>query len=94
MADPIPTFTHVIKELARQFPDLAYLHVTEAYGQNTTDSIDFARKIWQPRPFISAGGYNSKSAIAAADATDAAIGFGRWFISNVCLFSSPVGLYG
>lgn len=29
MKDPIPTFQYLVSEIAKRYPDLAYLHVTE-----------------------------------------------------------------
>ena len=29
MADPIPTFTYLVSQVAERHPDLAYLHVVE-----------------------------------------------------------------
>ena len=30
MKDPIPTFTYVVNQLVNLYPDLAYLHISEA----------------------------------------------------------------
>ena len=29
MKDPLPTFTHLVSEIKKRWPDLAYIHVTE-----------------------------------------------------------------
>lgn len=49
----------------------------------TAQSNDFIRKIWLPRPLISAGRYTRESAIARAEETGELTAFGRLFISNV-----------
>ncbi|KAJ1305437.1 hypothetical protein OPQ81_000447 [Rhizoctonia solani] len=93
MQDPIPTFSYVIKEISRYYSDLAYLHFIEPIveekpteGVQTveqTESNDFARTIWSPRPFLSAGGYNAKSGeVTANKYENTAVVFGRYFISN------------
>lgn len=90
MDDPVPTYTHLVKKLANDYSNLAYLHVVEPdeYTEREgfkNDSSEFIRKIWSPRPYLSASGYNPEKAIKAADANDnTAIVFGKWFISNVC----------
>ncbi|CAE6476323.1 unnamed protein product [Rhizoctonia solani] len=93
MQDPIPTFSYVINELSRRHSDLAYLHFIEptveeppTQGTQTikqTESNDFVREIWSPRPILSAGGYDSKKGEEAANKySNTAIVFGRYFISN------------
>ncbi|CCO37707.1 NADPH dehydrogenase 1 [Rhizoctonia solani AG-1 IB] len=93
MQDPIPTFSYVIKELSEKHSDLAYVHFVEPILEEAptqdiqtlkqTESNDFAREIWGPRPFLSAGGYDAKSGEEAVNKHDnSAIVFGRHFISN------------
>ncbi|KAH9945561.1 hypothetical protein B0H21DRAFT_433960 [Amylocystis lapponica] len=90
MDDPIPTFSHFVTRLAELHPDLAYLHVVDprVTGDwdnlvvNEEDSNDFIRKIWAPRPLISAGGFTREKAIASAEETGDLIAFGRLYISN------------
>ncbi len=48
-----------------------------------SQSNDFLRTLWLPRPFVSAGRYTRESAIKRADETGELIAFGRRFISNV-----------
>ena len=94
MSDPLPQFTHIVQALKDQHPDLAYLHLIEPGVAGAADadetratvhqSNDVFRKIWAPRPFITAGGFTRESAIAYADKGDI-IAFGRLFISNVRL---------
>lgn len=89
--NPIPTFSYLITELRRRFPNLGYLHMVEpgisgAVDQDLmADSNDFARAIWQPRPFIVAGRYTSETALHTAEEKGGLIAFGRWFVSNVSL---------
>ncbi|KAJ3522062.1 hypothetical protein NM688_g8929 [Phlebia brevispora] len=89
MADPIPQFGHLVKELAQGHPSLAYIHVVEprVSGQEDREvlegeSNDFIRDIWRPRPLISAGGYTRELAIEVAEKKGDLIAFGRLFISN------------
>ncbi|KAB5575479.1 hypothetical protein GE09DRAFT_990726 [Coniochaeta sp. 2T2.1] len=94
MADPVPQFTHLIRQLAGL--KLAYLHLIEARicidndvdGQVAADEkLDFAVEAWDNvSPVILAGGYTPKSASEAADVRwrdrDVAVAFGRHFIST------------
>ncbi|CAE6510173.1 unnamed protein product [Rhizoctonia solani] len=99
MEDPVPTFSYVVKELAKRHTDLAYVHFVEpvvsgdsdqrvehAYDTGSAshpDSNDFAREIWAPRTFLSAGGYKPESGEEAANKYgNTAIVFGRYFIAN------------
>ncbi|KAJ3546905.1 hypothetical protein NM688_g5465 [Phlebia brevispora] len=89
MEDPIPQFTHLVYELKRRYPSLAYLHVIEpriAGGSDVEgaadESNDFIRAIWSPRPLISAGGYTRQTALDVAETKGDLIAFGRSFISN------------
>ncbi|TFY81655.1 hypothetical protein EWM64_g2353 [Hericium alpestre] len=73
-------------------PSLAYLHFIEPRMDGSGDAFisessagsgnDFARKIWAPRPFVSAGGYDGKTARYVADRYGDIIAFGRHFIAN------------
>ncbi|KAI0702828.1 NADH:flavin oxidoreductase/NADH oxidase [Cerioporus squamosus] len=89
MKDPMPTFTYLASQVLERHPDIAYLHVVEpglagAYDAEAHqgESNDFLRKLWLPRPFISAGRYTRESAIKRADETGELIAFGRRFIAN------------
>lgn len=89
MAQPEPTFSHLVRAIKQSYPDFAYIHVTEPRVHSGEDreplpgeSNDFIREIWAPKPLISAGGYNRDLAIQVADRTDNLIAFGRMFISN------------
>ena len=91
MAGPVPTFTHLVSCLPA---DLAYLSVVESriadgYDYQEDDPVahtnDFLRKLWAPRPLISAGGYNRQLGLEVAERsrTGELIAYGRLFISNV-----------
>jgi NADPH2 dehydrogenase len=92
MADPLPTFSHVIAQIALHHPKLAYLHLVEpringnatrdASSVGTHESNDGLRALWAPRPFVRAGGFTRAGALEAAEAGDL-IAFGRLYISNV-----------
>lgn len=85
MEDPVPTFAHLIGAIRDRHPNLAYLHVAEPDGSRPTEeSNEFARELWQPRPYFSAGFHNAESGLKFADEQDVAVAYGRWFISNVC----------
>jgi NADPH2 dehydrogenase len=95
MTDPIPQFTYFVSVLKKRHPKLAYLHVIEPRVSgiedrtaDTHESNDFLREIWQPRSYISAGGYITReNAIQVAEQMGGLIAFGRMYISNVSLFT-------
>lgn len=90
MVDPIPQFTYLVKRIVEKHPNMAYLHVVEPdKGAPETESNNFLREIWGPRPFISCGDYTRETALAKADETGNLIAFGRYFISNVRILSLP-----
>lgn len=89
MQDLVPTFSYFVSEVKRKHPDLAYLHVVEPRvvidrpkKASALESNDFIRRIWAPKPLISAGGYTRESAMQTADGKGDIIAFGRYFISN------------
>ncbi|CAE6403949.1 unnamed protein product [Rhizoctonia solani] len=97
MKNPIPTFAYLVSEIAQRYPDLAYVHFIEPVASGSTGaedesrdrdtnggftSNDFARVIWQPRPFFSAGGFKPESAFLEAETKGACVVMGRYFISN------------
>ncbi|KAJ7653047.1 hypothetical protein B0H17DRAFT_1172166 [Mycena rosella] len=91
MADPLPTFSYVISQLAARHPRLAYIHLVEprVSGSLTRDtgavgkheSNDPLRALWAPRPLVRAGGFTRADALAAAE-SGALVAFGRLYISN------------
>ncbi|EPQ51522.1 NADH flavin oxidoreductase/NADH oxidase [Gloeophyllum trabeum ATCC 11539] len=90
MKDPIPTFSYFVRALRDAHPHFAYVHVTEPRVLGDLDrqaalgsSNDFIRKIWSPKPLISAGGYTRELAVEAAEKDGSLlVAFGRYFISN------------
>lgn len=92
MEDPIPQFTHLVETLKSSHPDLSYLHAVGPnvqgdvthHGAKTTDSIDFIRKIWAPKPLITAGGYTRDIVTElSAKHENELFAFGKLFIANV-----------
>jgi NADPH2 dehydrogenase len=94
MKDPVPTFSYLVGEVKKLYPDLLYLHVIEPrisggddvvnHPYDTSrDSNNFIRDIWAPKPLISAGGYDSETAAKAAEQDGELIAFGRHFLANV-----------
>jgi NADPH2 dehydrogenase len=96
MADLVPTFSHILSELKRLHPTLAYIHVIEPTGsisadssvdaspQNAGQSNDFIRDIWGDRPLISGGGFTHESGIKLAEERKISlVAYGRHFIANV-----------
>jgi N-ethylmaleimide reductase len=88
--DPLPLYTHAIKELAKL--GLAYLHFIEprasGAGQAEVDHKDVPsaaelfRPLW-PNVLIAAGNFKPDTAEGAVASGNAdAIGFGRLFIAN------------
>jgi N-ethylmaleimide reductase len=88
--DPMPLYSHAIKQLDRL--GLAYLHFIEPRSsgagraevnhQNVPSAMVLFRPLWSGK-LISAGGFTGESADAAiADGHADAIAFGRIFISN------------
>ncbi|KAI0795058.1 NADH:flavin oxidoreductase/NADH oxidase [Abortiporus biennis] len=97
MQDPYPTYTYVVNQLLERHPDLAYIHAIDPRARGVADSVganielvsdvhgkslDFIRKIWGPRPFISAGFYTPELALETAETKGDLIAFGRYFIAN------------
>jgi NADPH2 dehydrogenase len=90
MKDPIPTFSYIATQIRDRHPNFAYLHAIEprVHGFEDRESLpnesnDFLRKIWAPKPFISAGGYGRSNGIERSEQTGDLIAYGRYFISNV-----------
>ncbi|KAF4588533.1 hypothetical protein EYR40_010085 [Pleurotus pulmonarius] len=92
MDDPKPTFSHLVTQIRERFPDLAYIHAVEPRIADGTvkaesevpkdEENDFLRKLWAPRPFISAGGYTRELALKVAEEKGDIIASGKLFLSN------------
>ncbi|KAJ7155043.1 hypothetical protein C8R46DRAFT_1005166 [Mycena filopes] len=90
MKNPLPTFSHVISQVAERHPDFAYLHLVEPRiaGNFTREDTPGEQEsnapfaaLWAPRPLIRAGGFTRAGAIEAAE-SGALVAFGRFYISN------------
>lgn len=74
--------SYVVERLARDYPDLAFLHLVEAFGRNS-GNLDFAVKLWAPRPIIFAGGYTPETAEKRVkEVPNSLVAFGQSFIPN------------
>jgi NADPH2 dehydrogenase len=94
MADPVPQFTHVIKELSSL--GIAYLNLIESRvsgdgsveTEESESNLPFLEAWGKERPVIVAGGYTAKNAVEAVgpggiyDGRKVVIAFGRHFVSN------------
>jgi NADPH2 dehydrogenase len=91
MEDPVPQFSHLVTEIKRKHPKLAYIHVVEprilgyeVIEHPQYESNNFLREIWGNRPFIAAGGYDRALALEASEKRQSElIAFGRLYASNV-----------
>ncbi|KAJ7832857.1 hypothetical protein B0H14DRAFT_2178670, partial [Mycena olivaceomarginata] len=90
---PVPTYGHIVSELKRLHPTLAYIHVIEpsisadssidASPQNAGLSNDFIRDIWGDRSLISGGWFTCESGInLAEDHKNALVAYERHSIVN------------
>ncbi|KAJ7143991.1 hypothetical protein C8R44DRAFT_601317 [Mycena epipterygia] len=92
MADPKPTFTYLVSQIKKSYPEFAYIHVVEPRisGDNDhagdtddkTASNDFLRDIWAPKTLIAAGGYTRETALERAEKDGNLVAFGRQFLAN------------
>jgi len=97
MTDPIPQFTHLIKELSSL--GIAYLHLIEPRiagdsfvetdgAEQLESNFPFLEAWGNERPVIVAGGYTGESAMKALgvggvyEGKKVAVAFGRPFVSN------------
>lgn len=95
MADPVPQFSYLVKQL-RQWK-LAYIHLVESriagnLDVEETEKLDPLIDIWGNHgPLLLAGGFTADSARKAVDKDypdkDVVVVFGRYFISNPDLVS-------
>lgn len=96
MADPVPQFSHLVKELKQW--DLAYIHLVESriagnLDTDHTEKLDPFIDIWGNHgPILLAGGFTPSSARKAVDEDypdkQVVVVFGRYFISNPDLVSN------
>ena len=99
MANPIPTFSHVVTYIRDNYPNFSFIDVVEpradgrfeGTGSTVPEEIsnDFIRKIWGNRPLITAGGYDRRTALDVAENKGDIIAFSRAFIANVSTFLYP-----
>ncbi|KAM5537390.1 hypothetical protein V8D89_008909 [Ganoderma adspersum] len=87
MEDPVPTYTYLVDQFKRRFPNLAYLHVITPEAPNNVapkekSQSDFIYKLWAPRRIIATGGYDRESGLETAEATGQLVGYGRAFLAN------------
>ncbi|KAH8110944.1 NADH:flavin oxidoreductase/NADH oxidase [Phellopilus nigrolimitatus] len=96
MADPVPTFSHLVRRIRETYPRLAFIHVVEprAAGDQSRvaqagESNDFLRVIWKTPEseangsvYIAAGGYTPASALEDAKTKGELVAFGRYYTSN------------
>ncbi|PIL25972.1 hypothetical protein GSI_11726 [Ganoderma sinense ZZ0214-1] len=87
MEDPVPTYTYLVDQFKRRFPNLAYLHVIEPeapynVAPKEKSQTDFIYKLWAPRRVITTGGYDRKSGLETAEETGQLVGYGRAFLAN------------
>ncbi|KAK3987234.1 hypothetical protein QBC44DRAFT_331949 [Cladorrhinum sp. PSN332] len=95
MDDPIPQFSHLIKNIGEKHPRLAYLHFvqarvagnkTESLTDGSEESLDFALDLWKG-PVLIAGNLTAEAAKYLVDeefkGRDNVVAvFGRYFIST------------
>ncbi|KZV67993.1 putative NADPH2 dehydrogenase chain OYE2 [Peniophora sp. CONT] len=90
MADPIPTFSGLVRHFVDHQPRLAYISLVERrvdgaedIGDDPDENNDFIRDIWSPRPLILAGGFTYDLALQTTDRDkNVLIAMGRYFVSN------------
>ena len=89
-AEPLPLYTHLVRELAQL--NLVYLHLIEPRASGTGKADIFRegqpsaaqtfRPLW-PKVLIDAGNFDREGALQAVeDGRADAVAFGRYFISN------------
>lgn len=97
MENPGPQFTYLIRTIRDLYPEFAYLHVLEPRIDGATDretiSVDQLKErdalhaLWDPKPLISAGGYDREMGLAVAQKKGQLVAYGRLFISNVSFYN-------
>ena len=96
MANPIPTFSHVVTYIRDNYPNFSFIDLVEPRADSRfeeTSSVvpeeinnDFIRKIWGDRPLITAGAYDRRTALDVAENKGDLIAFSRAFMANVSTF--------
>ncbi|KAJ7678441.1 hypothetical protein B0H14DRAFT_2423333 [Mycena olivaceomarginata] len=95
MTDPVPTYGHIVSELKRLHPTLAYIHIIEpristdssidASPRNAGQSNYFIRDIWGDRSLINGGWFTRESGVnLAEDHKNPLVAYERHFIVNGC----------
>ncbi|KIJ46846.1 hypothetical protein M422DRAFT_206127 [Sphaerobolus stellatus SS14] len=95
--DPVPQFSYLLEKIREAYPKFSYVHFVEP-DHGRTGSNDVFRKIWAPRPFLSAShtaerpsGWAAESSINPATTIEAVlkaaekgdiIALGRYFLAN------------
>ncbi|KAF8890829.1 hypothetical protein CPB84DRAFT_1391642 [Gymnopilus junonius] len=60
MANPVPQFTHFVKSLVAAYPNWLTFILSTLDNGVETESSDFLRDIWAPRPLIVCGGFDAE----------------------------------
>ncbi|KAJ7473443.1 hypothetical protein FB451DRAFT_1398552 [Mycena latifolia] len=87
MADPLPTFSYIISQLAARHSKLAEARIdgdTTREDVSVYESNDALRALWALRPLVRAGGLTRADALAAESGD--LIAFGRLYIANLRAF--------
>lgn len=84
------TFSYLVSTIKKRHPDFAYLHAVdarmsggEAVVPGPEESLDFVAELWQPKPFLVAGGHTADAETPARKYENSGVVYGRHFISNV-----------
>lgn len=86
----VETWSYLVSEIQKTYPNLAYLHFIEArvdiFSEERVvpkDTLDPYRQIWKG-PFITSSGYSNAipEAVALSERSGDLIAFGRVFIAN------------
>ncbi|KAF7366928.1 NADH:flavin oxidoreductase/NADH oxidase [Mycena sanguinolenta] len=79
MADPVPTFTYIVSEIKRLFPDFAYIHLIEPRIAAGEDVDKYGATVH----LSASGDFSRQTAIKLTDERkNALVAFGRHFIAN------------
>ncbi|KAJ8692644.1 hypothetical protein PTI98_009939 [Pleurotus ostreatus] len=81
---PNLAYLHAIEPRVADGKDIGLRPVADGEGKGNThveEENNFLRRIWSPKPFISAGGYTRDLALKAAEHGDI-VAIGRYFLAN------------